>query len=139
MLFLDAQRRGIIRGIRASQNGLRINHPFFANDALLFFRNKINEAKAVSDILRTFDASGQKINLSKPMLYFSPNTSKDQRTTLGNFLGMRIVETMVNYLGLPLIIGKNKIVALSISLIGLLIVLKGGPIGFYRLGGKKFS
>lgn len=108
-MLLHAQRKGLIRGIKASQNGPRINHLFSADDALLFVRNKVNEVEKVKHIISNFEgASGQNINLLKSMIYFSPNTPSDHCNSLGNILGMGIVDSIDNYLGLPLLIGKNK-------------------------------
>ncbi|KAA3470540.1 hypothetical protein EPI10_016240 [Gossypium australe] len=39
-ILIHAQNNNVLRGIRASINGPRINHLFFADDALLFVRNK---------------------------------------------------------------------------------------------------
>lgn len=39
-MLIHAQETHLIKGIRASVNGPRINHLFFADDALLFVRNK---------------------------------------------------------------------------------------------------
>lgn len=108
-MLLHAQREGMIRGIRANQNGPRINHLFFCRRCFLFVRNKVNDVETVNYILRAFEgASGQKINLLKSMLYFIPNTPSNQRSYLSNILGMRMVDSSDNYLGLPLLIGKNK-------------------------------
>lgn len=58
-LLCDAQADCSVCGIRANQNGPRINHFFFADDALLFVRNKEKEIDTVLEILRLFeDASG---------------------------------------------------------------------------------
>lgn len=54
-MLLYAQHYGLIRGIRASFNGPSINHMFFDNDALLFIRNKKEEVKAFTKILKEFE------------------------------------------------------------------------------------
>ncbi|KAK5820040.1 hypothetical protein PVK06_025084 [Gossypium arboreum] len=53
-MLLNAQDVSHIRGIRASKNSPQINHMFFADDALFFVKNKINEVKAIMEILREF-------------------------------------------------------------------------------------
>ncbi|KAA3480963.1 reverse transcriptase [Gossypium australe] len=74
---------GKIRGIRASQNGPRINHLFFVDDDLLFFCNKMEEVEIVRDTLHYFKTIfGQNINPSKSIVYFGPNTLRDQREQL---------------------------------------------------------
>lgn len=60
-------------------------------------------------ILHDFErVSGQQINLAKSSLFFGANTTREQRHTLGNIIGMRIMDKLDSYLGLPLSIGKNK-------------------------------
>ncbi|KAL1151424.1 hypothetical protein V6Z11_A09G041000 [Gossypium hirsutum] len=86
-MLLHAQDNNILRGIRASINGPRINHLFFVDDALLFVRNKKNDVEML-------------INRDKSMVLFSPNTPSTDRNEFGDL-----------YLGLPIPIGKKKIVA----------------------------
>lgn len=50
----------------------------------------------------------KKINLLKSMIYFNLNTPSNQHSHLSNILSMRIVDSIDNYLGLPLLIGNNK-------------------------------
>lgn len=108
-MLLNAQNNGLMRGIRVCQNSIRINHLFFADDALLFIRNKREDVELVRTILGDIESVyGQNINLSKSSLYFSPNTPRDQRENLSRILGMRVVENFDNYLGLPFSVGKNK-------------------------------
>ncbi|KAA3461965.1 reverse transcriptase [Gossypium australe] len=96
-------------GIRASINGPRINHLFFTNDAFLFVRNKKGEAKTV---LKDFTkALGQDINFDKSMIMFSPNTPFDQQQHYSDLFGMKVVNMLDNYLGLPLPVGEKKTVA----------------------------
>lgn len=65
--------------------------------------------ETVRTILHNFEeVSGQKVNLTKSLLFFSPNIPSNQRQELSNILGMRVMKEMDNYLGLPLLIGKNK-------------------------------
>ncbi|KAA3483891.1 reverse transcriptase [Gossypium australe] len=45
------------------------------------------------------------------MVLFSSNTPREQRQNFGDLLGMKVVEKLDNYLGLPLPIGKKKKVA----------------------------
>ncbi|KAA3467043.1 reverse transcriptase [Gossypium australe] len=108
-MLIQAQNANTIKGIRASQNGLSINHLFFADDAILFVRNKKSEVDEFMKILMEFEKiSSQSINLDKSMVYFSPNTPVSQRHYFGSLLKMKVVDKLDNYLGLPLIVGKKK-------------------------------
>ncbi|XP_052886908.1 uncharacterized protein LOC128295385 [Gossypium arboreum] len=60
-MLLNAQDVSHIRGIRASKNSPQINHMFFADDALFFVKNKINEVKAIMEILREFGKMSEKM------------------------------------------------------------------------------
>ncbi|KAA3489414.1 reverse transcriptase [Gossypium australe] len=94
---------------KASRNGPRINHLFFADDALLFVRNNRSEVEACKQILETFEKiPGQSINLDKSMICLNPNTPISQRTTMNAMLKMKVVDNLDGYLGLPIPIGKKK-------------------------------
>ncbi|KAK5802755.1 hypothetical protein PVK06_030374 [Gossypium arboreum] len=108
-MLIHAQENNTLRGIRASRDGPRINHLFFADDALLFVRNKRSDIECLVKMLTTFsNISGQEINFEKSMVLFSPNTPRAQRTIFSDLLGMPVVEKLNNYLGLPIPIGKKK-------------------------------
>ncbi|KAA3488630.1 reverse transcriptase [Gossypium australe] len=103
-----AQQDEIIRGVQASINGPRINHLFFADDALLFIRNKKEEVETFTKILNDFEkVSGQQINFEKSMVYFSPKTLTARREHC-NMLSMQVVDKLNNYFGFPLHIGNKK-------------------------------
>ncbi|KAH1107833.1 hypothetical protein J1N35_011601 [Gossypium stocksii] len=118
-LLIHAQTNNILKGIRASINGPRINHLFFADDALLFIRNKKMDVEEIANIMASFSHdSGQEINKDKSMIMFSTKTPEAQKDLFSSMLGMRIVDKLDNYLGLPLPVGrKNHLLSLT-SLIG---------------------
>ncbi|XP_052886915.1 uncharacterized protein LOC128295389 [Gossypium arboreum] len=104
----------MLKGIRASRNGPRINHLFFADDALLFVRNKKRDVEELVSIIAHFSrASGQEINKDKSMILFSPKTPRDSRLSVSSLLGMRTVEKLDSYLGLPLPVGRKKSLAFT--------------------------
>lgn len=71
-----------------SQNSPCINHLAFADDGLLFIRNKKKDTEVVHTILHDFEGvSGQKVNLTKSLLYFSPNTLNRHRSKLSDIFG----------------------------------------------------
>ncbi|KAA3468126.1 reverse transcriptase [Gossypium australe] len=92
-VLIHAKDNNTLRGIRASINGPRVNHLFFADDALLFVRNKKSDVELLVNLLNTFsNISGQGINFEKSMVLFSPNTPRDQRNIFSGMLGMTVVE-----------------------------------------------
>ncbi|XP_012441984.1 uncharacterized protein LOC105766996 [Gossypium raimondii] len=52
--------------------------------------------------------SGQRVNLDKCTVCFSPNTNAASRAMIGGLLKMKVVTQFDGYLGLPLLIGKKK-------------------------------
>ncbi|KAL4272949.1 hypothetical protein GQ457_13G013230 [Hibiscus cannabinus] len=111
-LLLKEQREWRIRGVRASQNGPRVNHLLYADDCLLFIKNSKEEALRLKHMLSIYEAlSGQKVNTEKSCIYFSNGMSKHSKDEIKLILSMRDDEVLGQYLGLPLIVGKSKIEA----------------------------
>ncbi|KAK5785446.1 hypothetical protein PVK06_040034 [Gossypium arboreum] len=111
-MLIQAQDNNILGGIRSSRNGPRINHLFFANDALLFVRNKKCDVEMLVNMFNIFsNISGQEINVEKSMVLFSPDTLRAQRNIFSDLLGMTVVENLNNYLDLPIPIRKKKATA----------------------------
>ncbi|KAL4339540.1 hypothetical protein GQ457_08G031650 [Hibiscus cannabinus] len=107
-----AQHEGHLPGVRASKHGHPVNHLLFADDSLVFLRNNLTEVQCLKDILLTYSSvSGQKVNFSKSTAYFSPRTPPAHRTTVHEALGVQEVDDPGIYLGVPLLIGKNKYAA----------------------------
>ncbi|KAL4342320.1 hypothetical protein GQ457_08G033220 [Hibiscus cannabinus] len=103
------QQAGRIRGIRASQQGPRINHLLYADDSIIFIRNSPQEASRLMEVLRMFaDSSGQCINFHKSAIYFSPATTTAHRRRISDILGIYETTDPVIYLGVPLRVDKNK-------------------------------
>ncbi|KAE8676050.1 hypothetical protein F3Y22_tig00111634pilonHSYRG00035 [Hibiscus syriacus] len=68
------------------------------------------EASIIRDALGAYEAvSGQKVNLEKSTLYFSPRTRQECLDQISSVLGIGEVSDLGHYLGMPLHIGKNKI------------------------------
>ena len=61
------------------------------------------------EILKLYaDASGQCINMDKSSVYFSRNTSLQQRDVIKALLGVSEVDRFESYLGLPTLVGRKK-------------------------------
>ncbi|KAA3457072.1 reverse transcriptase [Gossypium australe] len=108
-MLINAQENDIIKGIRASKDGPRINHLFFADDTLLFVRNNLSEVRACMKILDSFRRmSGQSINANKSMVCFSLKTPIHQKVEANGLFRMKVVDNLDSYLGLPIPVGKKK-------------------------------
>ncbi|KAL4368004.1 hypothetical protein GQ457_05G011570 [Hibiscus cannabinus] len=108
-LLLKEQAEGRIVGVRASQRGPRVNHLLYADDCILFIKNSDREARRMQEVLRIYEKSSvQKVNVDKSAIYFSKGTSQASRNKIQDILHMREEKELGNYLGLPLVVGKNK-------------------------------
>ena len=96
-------------GIVVSRGGLRLSHPFFADDSLIFCKASIAECSELKRILQVYeDASGQQLNRAKTSLFFSNNTPRLIQEEIKNSFGAHVIKQHEKYLGLPSLVGKNK-------------------------------
>ena len=81
----------------------------FADDSLLFCQVTQVEGETIAKILQTYErALGQSINLEKSSAYLSSNTSDSQKQLILEILGVKKVNRIETYLGLPTLVGKAK-------------------------------
>lgn len=108
-LFRRAGTLGDIRGVSICRNGPQLTHLLFANDSLVFCKAKENECQKLLEILAKYErASGQHINRTKTILFFSKSTSQVLQDTIKVALGVPVVQQYEKYLGLPSYIGRKK-------------------------------
>ncbi|XP_038708495.1 uncharacterized protein LOC120003549 [Tripterygium wilfordii] len=108
-LLVDAERRKLLNGVFASRNGPRVTHLFFADDSLLFCKANMQECDVLHSLLQGYErASGQKINFDKSGAFFSANTCESIRRSISARLGIRQMTNPDRYLGLPVMVGREK-------------------------------
>ena len=108
-LIHDAARNNQLHGISICRGAPKITQLFFANDSLLFCRANGNECSKLKEILSLYESAlGQKINIDKSSIFFSPNTSQELKDDIINILGSMHDSNHTKYLGLPSIIGRSK-------------------------------
>ena len=91
------------KSIKASRSGPSFSHLFFADDLLLFADASENCCRTIIAVLDDFcSCSGQKINLSKSKVLFSPNVKPDVASRLCRILGVSSTQDIGKYLGFPL-------------------------------------
>ena len=87
----------------------RITHLFFADDSILFSKANAKESQKLKQILQTYEeAFGQKINIEKSSMFFSPNMPQSVKEKIFAILGPMQGSKHSKYLGLPSFIGRSK-------------------------------
>ena len=87
-----------------------INHIFFTDDSLLFYRANELELRCLQNILDDYEkASGQKLNKQKTSIYFSRNTSVGVNRSLSQVIGVPATQKYKSYLGLPALVGRSHL------------------------------
>ncbi|XP_019156592.1 PREDICTED: uncharacterized protein LOC109153209 [Ipomoea nil] len=110
ILLQQAEARGDVHGVRVARGAPTINHLFFADDSLLFFRANEHEAKTIKECLDVYSsASGQLINYDKSSAVFTCNTIAFSRNIVTDLIGVHEAKDLGRYLGLPSVLGRNKI------------------------------
>ena len=114
MEFLGAQITSMCENkrwdkIKASKNGSSFSHLFFVDNLMLFARANSQNCVAIVEVLDNFcKLAGQKVNLAKSRILFSPNVSRRCKRSICRKLGINATENLGRYLGFPLIYqGRN--------------------------------
>jgi len=79
-LIEKSQKEGYVHGISIATNAPKISHLLYVDDSILFCSAKPEEAKVIMNILQIYqEASGQRINMEKSEMTFSPNISMEHK------------------------------------------------------------
>ncbi|XP_059070450.1 uncharacterized protein LOC131860099 [Cryptomeria japonica] len=77
-----------------------ITHSQFADDTVVFGEASMSKAKCIMDTLNLFsESSGQVMNRDKSQIYFF-NTNRLSQLRISEFLGIKIAELLMKYLGI---------------------------------------
>lgn len=98
-----------IRGFSLCRRGPKISHLFFVDDSLLCCRAQIGDIQSIQRILERYEMdSWHKINEAKTTLFFSKNVSTIIKNSIQEFLGVPEIKEYEKYLGLPMVVGRNR-------------------------------
>ncbi|KAL5781686.1 hypothetical protein ACOSP7_006715 [Xanthoceras sorbifolium] len=108
-LIKGNESNGQSLGMRCCRRSPLVSHLFFADDNIVFCRASVQNCEKLKQILNVYEkASGQRINLQKSNITFSPNVEDDCSASILNCLGLVNAQAHDKYLGLPTMVGKNK-------------------------------
>ena len=112
--FLGAQINSMCENkrwdtIKASKNGPSFSHVFFVDDFMLFAKANTKNNEAIMEVLDNFcTLAGEKVNLAKSKVLFSPNVARRCKRSICKKLEINAIQNLGQYLGFPLIYkGRN--------------------------------
>lgn len=81
-----------------------VTHLFFADDLMLFGEATEGQIRRIMDCMNEFSAdSGLCINLSKSLIFCSPNTLNRDKKRIGEVSGIPVTDKLGKYLGIPIL------------------------------------
>ena len=88
---------------------------FFANDSLLFCWGRLDDVRSIQEILRKFEqASSKKLTLRRQHFFFpNQNVSELEKGVSEKSVGGSEDKEYEKYLGLPIVVGRNKKASLN--------------------------
>ena len=90
--------------VRASRSGPSFFHVFFADDLMLFAKADYKNCEAIIDVLDNFyNLAGQKVNLTKLKILFSPKVTRRRKRGIFRRMGMAATNNLGKYLGFSII------------------------------------
>ncbi|XP_021815358.1 uncharacterized protein LOC110757915 [Prunus avium] len=105
----QAERDGRLQGVSICRGAPPINHLMFADDCYLFARANVRDCRTIKEALYWYEwVSGQQVNLQKSAICFSKNVKRQDQLDLAASLDVSCADHYDKYLGLPMIVGRNK-------------------------------
>lgn len=98
-----------IPGLQLNKYCPNLTHLFFADDNMIFIKAEAKEIEALKRVLEEYEqASGQTINLDKSTFMTSKNMKPEDQGRCEKALGIKRMESLGFYQGMPSQVGRNK-------------------------------
>ncbi|XP_042942883.1 uncharacterized protein LOC122277065 [Carya illinoinensis] len=137
-LICKAEEKELIHGVPVARGQVRVSHLFFADDSLLFCKANAEEWGRMVSLLRAYEMdSGQRLNVEKTSVVFSKNTNRITQRFILSIAGMRTTMPYERYLGLPLVVGKDRLKTFKTLLDSITLKLNSQRIKTLSQAGKK--
>jgi hypothetical protein len=105
-MLSNKQDQSLINGLAIAP---KISHLFFADDSIIFCKANKAEATQLKEVFEEYQRiSGQKINMDKSEMTFSPKIMPVIKNEFQNILPLTISPTIAKYLGMPTQIGQAR-------------------------------
>jgi hypothetical protein len=108
-LLLREELLGSTHGIKMAKLSPPVSHLLFANDVMIFARANVREANVILYCLKTYSQwSGQCINHSKSVVFFSRNCRPASKFAINDILHLAPIPARAKCLGMPLFLNWKK-------------------------------
>ncbi|KAK4404491.1 hypothetical protein Sango_0817700 [Sesamum angolense] len=92
-MVMEAESSASVRCVKIARNAPCMSHLLFADCNLVFCEDSLGAIQVVFNFLARCDVvSGQKVNIEKSSVVLSQNVSEDDRVSLNEALGIRVIE-----------------------------------------------
>ncbi|XP_074271494.1 uncharacterized protein LOC141595428 [Silene latifolia] len=92
----------LVHGVQLVKEVRPTTHLFFADDSFFFFKDKGNTVTHLAQIIKEYcDASGQRLNVDKSGILFSPNTTLAKAQRIMKIFDIKKNNGIGKYLGIP--------------------------------------
>jgi hypothetical protein len=138
-ILKKAQHEDMLKGVKFGSYGPHITHLLFTDDIIVFLEASMESLLTLREVLANYEmASGQKVNLGKSSIFFGDGCLDERKTELMQTLGVVDEALSERCLGLPMVVGRSKMVVFSTLQRGLAQRLAVGRGKGCRKRGNKF-
>ncbi|XP_074299610.1 uncharacterized protein LOC141630747 [Silene latifolia] len=105
----QVQETGLIHGLKLCRGVDQLTHLFFADDSVFFFHDKGETATHLMKLIKEYcEVSGQRLNLEKSGIVFSPNTTLARMRKVMRSVKIHKNKGIGKYLGIPAEFQESK-------------------------------